>query len=513
MIMESRTINSKRNIIAGIVNKGITILLPFALRTVIIHQLGAEYLGLGSLYTSILSVLNLTELGFSSAIVFTMYEPVARDDKSTIGALLNFYKKIYRYVGLIILVVGILVTPFLHLLINGTVPADIEIHVLYILYLLDTSISYFLFAHKGALLNAYQRSDVVNRVHIIAYSIRYISQIFVLYLTHNYYLFVIVQVITTACSNLILAYYTQKLFPSIKEAGKVSDVHKKQIKEKVSALFIERIANATRNSIDSITISAFLGLTAVTIYNNYYLILLSVYGLVLIVSQGMQSSVGNSIVSESIEKNYTDYTKFNFLFAWITGWCTICMACLYQDFITVWVGNELLMSRYNMILLCIYFYLLSSTCTRNLYFSGKGLWDKAKHIYISECIGNILLNIVFGKLWGLSGIIWATMITIFFIDIILTNIVLYENYFIKGLKEHYFEYFKYTLSNIFAGIVTYALCGLPCFSGIVSFVIKLVICIIMPNLLLLLIYRKNGVFKMCKPLIRAVVFRHKPVRT
>ena len=108
-----RTKNAKRNIAFGIINKIVTLFLPFIIRMVMIREIGAEYLGLSSLFSSILQVLNITEFGFSSAVVYSMYKPIADDDNETLCAILNFYRKIYFVIGLIITVLGLIILPFL----------------------------------------------------------------------------------------------------------------------------------------------------------------------------------------------------------------------------------------------------------------------------------------------------------------------------------------------------------------------------------------------------------------
>lgn len=149
-----KTKNARRNILFGILNKVITMFLPFVVRSVIIYALSAEYLGLNSLFSSILQVLNLTELGFSSAMVYSMYKPIAENDDETICALLNFYRKIYFIIGCIVLSLGLLLLPFLDKLINGDVPDNINIYILYLCYLVNTVLSYMMFAYRSSLLNA-----------------------------------------------------------------------------------------------------------------------------------------------------------------------------------------------------------------------------------------------------------------------------------------------------------------------------------------------------------------------
>lgn len=188
----SRTQNAIRNIFTGVFNKIIILLFPFVIRTVIIKKLGTEYLGLSSLFTSILQVLNLTELGFSSAIVFSLYKPIAEKDDNRICSIMNFYKRIYRIIGFIILVMGLIVLPFLPNFIKGSYPSDINLYILYLIYLFNTVITYYLFAYKSALLNAMQRNDIINNVNSITVIIQYILQIIILYCTKNYYIYMII---------------------------------------------------------------------------------------------------------------------------------------------------------------------------------------------------------------------------------------------------------------------------------------------------------------------------------
>lgn len=146
--MDSRSKNGVRNVFAGFINRIVLIILPFITRTAIVYTLGSEYLGLSNLFTSILMVLNLSELGFGSALVYSMYKPVADNDTATLKALLNFYKRIYRIVGLGLLLLGAIVSLFLPKIIKGDVPGDVNLYVLYFMFLANTSISYFVYAHK-----------------------------------------------------------------------------------------------------------------------------------------------------------------------------------------------------------------------------------------------------------------------------------------------------------------------------------------------------------------------------
>ena len=191
----NRTKNASRNIFFGIMQRMYQIVVPFAMRTAMIYLLGVQYLGLDSLFASVLSVLNLAELGVGSAMVYSMYEPIVNDDKERICALMRMYKIYYRIIGLVVLVGGLILCPFVPKLISGNVPNGINIYILFLLNLAATVISYWLFAYKNCLLQAYQRSDVVSKIMLLVNTVRYVLQFLLLFIFHNYYYYLIVYIL------------------------------------------------------------------------------------------------------------------------------------------------------------------------------------------------------------------------------------------------------------------------------------------------------------------------------
>ena len=237
----SRTKNATRNIFSGLVNKIIMLLFPFIIRTIMIKKLGTEFLGLNSLFSSILQVLNLAELGFGSAVVFSMYKPIAEGDKKTICALLNLYKKIYKKIGIVIICISICIVPFLKYLINGSYPNSINLYVVFILYLSNTAITYMLFAYKSSILIAHQRSDIYNNILSFTYVVQYISQIVVIIIFKNYYLYLIVNILATILNNLIVNYIVNKNYPDYVCKGIINNDLKKDIKRRVTGLMMQKI--------------------------------------------------------------------------------------------------------------------------------------------------------------------------------------------------------------------------------------------------------------------------------
>ena len=216
-----RTKNATRNIVFGMTLKIYQSAMPFLVRTAMIYFMGVEYLGLDSLFVSILQVLNLAELGVGSAMVFGMYKPIVEDDTVTICALMKLYRTYYRIIGLVIAVVGLALTPLIPRLIKSDLPPELNIYVLYWLNLAATVFSYWLFAYKNALFQAHQRNDVVSKINLVTYTLRYIVQFIIIFFIKDYYLYIIAVLATQILTNIITAVAAARIYPNYKAQGEL----------------------------------------------------------------------------------------------------------------------------------------------------------------------------------------------------------------------------------------------------------------------------------------------------
>ena len=421
----TRTQNAVRNIIWGFVEKCTTLLLPFLTRTVLIKVLGSEYLGLSSLFTSILSVLSISELGIGTAIVFSMYKPIAEDDNDTLCALLNFYKKIYHVIGAIILIGGIVISPLLPNLINGSYPADINIYVLYFIYLFNTVISYFLFAYKAALFSAFQRNDLTSKRTATITLISNILQIIFLLFMKNYYTYVILIPLTTIMTNIANAFLANKMFPKIVCKGQISKELKAGIKKRVVGLISFKIYNVIFTSVDTIVISAFLGLRPLAIYNNYYYVQNSIVGFLVIITASITAGIGNKMVTNSREDNYKDFKNFTFANGWICSWCAVCLFCLYQHFMKWWLGEKLMFPFDTMIFMVFYFFLPRISTLTYTYREAAGLWWEDRIRPIVATVANLTMNLILVNIIGINGVLISTLLCTIFINIPWGSIILF----------------------------------------------------------------------------------------
>ena len=493
------TKNTMRGIIFGIINKVTIILMPFVLRSILIHWIGTEYAGLSSLFTSILRVMNMAELGFASAAAFSLYKPAAEDDTEKICALMAFYRKIYYTVGAVMLIVGVGMIPFLDKLIKGTHPEDVSLMVLYLIYLLDSAASYFLFSYKNLILNVYQRVDIISIISTLLHLAVYIIQIIILIVFRAYYIYVIFDLVYTVLNNLFVARYVTKRFPQYVCKGTLSKQEKMDILKNSYAMFLFKVYSATRNSFDTVFVSAFIGLTAATIYGNYYYIFAGIASIQTIIRESMQGGIGNKIATNSPEKNHEEMKTFIFIYAWFSGVCTACMLCLYQPFVKMWVGEALMLDEKTMIMFCVYFYALSMGSIRFLYHQAAGLFWNKRYWTLAAALINIIGNWVLVQVCGMFGVVLSTIFSLLIIDFGYSTTIVYKYYFKNGkIKDYFKNHLIYLIYTVLACTPAYLVCRAIPLGGIPGLAVKLVVCLIVSNVIFFVCYRRHAEFEPSK---------------
>lgn len=490
-----RTKNASRNLLSGTILKIYQLIVPFIMRTVVVYFLGIQYLGLNSLFYSVLQVLNMAELGVSGAITFSMYRPIAEDDTETICSLMRLYKIYYRIIGTVILVIGLCVIPFLTVLISNEVPDGINIYVLYLLNLAATVLSYWLFAYKTCLLNAHQRVDVTNKVMLVTNTIQYLLQIFVLAVFRNYYYYVVIALMTQAVTNIGSAIITRRMYPSYNAYGVLPRKSVKKINGRIKDMFTAKIASTFIGSVDTLVISSFLGLTVLAIYNNYTYISVGISGLLGVVYSSCSAGIGNSLVVETQGKNYSDLIRFTFIIAWIAGYCTICLFCLYQPFMVFWMGNENVLEFKVVICICINYFFGEIARLLSTYKDVAGMWHEDRFRPLTITILNLILNLLFVHHLGIFGIILATSIVGLAVNVpwLLANLF---NKLFKGYLKDYLKHLtKYLLIIIGTGVVCYKITGVISGETLGIIILKGVICTIIINALFFICYFRCSEFK------------------
>lgn len=491
-----RTKNATRNIIFGWIQSVYSLVIPFVTRTAMIYLLGAQYLGLNSLFTSILSVLSLAELGVGSAMVFSMYKPIAEDDEAKVCALMRLYKIYYRVIGLVVGAIGLVLTPFIPKLISGSVPSDINIYVLYLLYLCSTVLSYWLFAYKNALLTAHQRNDVGTKIGMISQTVTTAVQLLVLCVVQNYYLYLIVGLLSGVVNNIVTAVIVTKMYPQYQAVGKLEKEEVKEINHRVADLFTSRVGGVVLNSVDTIVISAFLGLTMLAIYQNYFYIMNSVKTFIVVIFTACTAGIGNSLVIETKEKNLNDLNKFLFIICWLSGFCSCCLLCLYQPFMKIWMGKEMMQPFSIVVCIVVMFFVGQINTLLNLYKDSAGLWHEDRFRPLVTSVVNLGMNLILVQFWGLYGVVLSTILAMMFVGMpwLLHNLftVLFDRNDLGGFLK---KLVVYVFVVLISCIVCIMICNCLHFGEWITLVARLMVCCIVPNVIYVFVYYRTPEFR------------------
>lgn len=486
----SRTVNAIRNIGWGLFNRLTAILLPFVTRTVLITQLGLDYAGLSGLFTSILAVLSLAELGIGNALVFSMYKPIVEGDESKVCALLNYYRKCYRIVGAVTLAAGLCILPFLRFIIDGDVPPDVNIYYLFLIFLSNNVISYLLWGYKQSLLIAFQRTDYLSKVATLLQFVNSLLQILAISCIRNYYLYILVMPLGTILNNLLLAYVTKKEYPQYECRGELERSELADLKKRLSGLFLQRLGGVVNESADTIVISAFLGLTTLAMYQNYFFVVSSVMAMASIVVASLTATVGNYVATESLSDNYELFKKLNCIAVWLSGWCSICMFCMFQPFIELWLGTAYQFNYDLVFLFSIYFFLYHWCDALGLFQNATGLWWETRFIPAVAAGLNLTLNLLLVQVIGLAGVLLSTIIAMILIYNFASSRVLFRVYFKSGLRDYWSGQGKMLVLIIAAGALCFGCCSLV-HAGKMQFFVNGAICIALPLALVALFGRKR----------------------
>ncbi len=504
-----RSAKSVRNVATGLANKLLMMILAFATRTLFIRLLGAEYTGISSLYTNILSVLSLAEMGMGNVLMFYLYSALKEKDEQRIAELVNEFKRIYTAIIIIVLSVGLLLIPFLKFIVHSPLDSK-ELIGYYILYLINSVASYFV-VYRTTVLAADQKNYISNIVQTIATVIMYILQIVYLLLFRDFWGYLLVQVLCTIGSNVALNGIALKHYPFLKAKKLATKTNKqlvnfKELFKNIKATFFFKISDIILDQTDSIIISIMFGTVVVGYYSNYFMLISYIVAIAGIIANGLVASFGNLNTEGDIERSYEMFRIALTAFSIFGTICTTCYACIVQDFVPIWVGAQYVMPYELVIAILAVFYLRMATNTMWMYRSAMGVFQEVQYINLAAAGLNIVLSVVLGKAIGVAGVIVATALSR-----ILTSFW-YEGKVIFGkLNKPLRIYLVLQVKNFAICVISVglglSLCTLVQGNVYVVIVLKLLTAIIISLVVTLIGYGQTAEFKTMKNKILGVI-RH-----
>lgn len=501
----SRTEYSILNIMTGVGGYFLNTILGFVSRMVFVRCLAADYLGVSGLFTNVLSMLSLAELGVGSAIVFALYMPLAENDEEKIASLMKVYSKAYRTIGVLITIGGLLLMPFIDLIIQEQPNISENIYLLYVVNLFNTASSYF-FSYRTSLLIAAQRNYIVSGISYAVAILQSMVQIIYLLVFRNYFGYLLIQVAGTLLYNIIVSRVAIRQFPFIKNknAKKLSKDEQQNLFANIRDLMIYKISSVLVNSTDNILITFFNGLATTGMASNYTLLVNTLNSLLNQIFNSLTASIGNHNASESVEKRVELFNFLNMMNFWIFGWATLGIYFCSSDLVYLCFGESYVLSDKIPFILAVNFYTSGITNVIGTYKHTMGLFHYGRFVQVFTGIINLVLSVFWGDLWGLFGILSATVVARICTHLWYTPYVVYRYGFKKKVKDYWGRYVKYLLILLFAA----ACCKLSFYliSGaqIMQTLLKIIICSIVTNTVFTLALFRTPEFSKLKQYLMVV---------
>lgn len=477
--------------------------VSFIGRTIFITNLNADYLGLNELFTSILYVFSLAELGIGTAITFALYKPLAEGDVDQVRTYMEFFKRTYSLIGSCIIILGIIITPFIHYFVKSDTPIE-NLEVYFILYLLGVGVTYF-YSYKQILLEADQKKYIVSLIICFAAIIQIIIQSILIIVYKSYSLYIVVFFFCNIGKNIVLAEVANIKYPFLKGKESVvalSKEKRKSLIRNIKAMFIRKVGEISIGSIDNILISSFVGLSTLGLYANYQIILEALRSALRVFYSSITASIGNLCALESKDRAHESFITLNFINSILFSYITVVIIVLLQPGITMWLGTNYLLKNSTVFLIAINFYLTGSRQMVLNYHSAYGLFWSDKYNPITRAIINLVISLLLVKRYGINGVLLGTTISIVSTGIWIEPYVVYKYGFNKPLKPYFIKYFHYLLITILIATITYFSTFRISLGRFWTFWVKLIFCLLLPPFCYWLFFRKNPDFRRLLLMIR-----------
>ena len=506
----SRLSNSVRNIKFGTIGLIISYISNFIVRKIFIVFLSIEYLGLSGLFSNILTMFSLAELGVGAAIGYSLYKPLAFNETQKIQALIKLYRNAYILIGTLVLLVGFSFTPFLHFLMKD-VPNIPYLYIIYWLYVINSSSSYFL-GYKRTVLIADQKK-YIDSIYFFGFQVlKHLLQILVLVVTRNYILFLVVMLVCTIGENLAITIRVHALYPYLKEKSEIplSRDEKGKIKRNIFALSFHKIGTVLVDGTDNILLVKFVSLASAGLYANYTMIKHAVGGIVDIVYSSITASIGNLSAEKTAVGSKPVFDQLNFLSAWVYGFTAICLFALYNPFISLWLGDQYLFPQSIVFVISLNYYLLGMRKPVLTFKDSLGLFWYDRYKPLFEAGVNLLVSIVLARKIGIIGVLIGTTVSTLATCFWIEPYVVFRFGFEMPLFQYFSKYIKYTLVTIVSGVITFgSLFLISITNPFLSLMVSMLVCAIIPNLVYLLFFNHLKEFKEVLMILNKIVVSRK----
>lgn len=446
MIKHSRTFFAMRNaLVTGLV----TILnfpIQFINRYYMVHYLGIVYLGLTSLFTNILSVLSLADLGLGTSIVFLLYKPLSERNFKKIAVIMKLYRNIYYVIAIVIFLIGLGILPFLKYLVGRNINYP-HIYILFIIYLTGSATSY-LFSYNQSLLYADQKNHIVAWTNLVVTYIMLTLQVITVLLFKNPLLYAFLFVFSSFVTNIIVTVFVNHIYHLRQyNNGVLNREEIYLLKKNVVGNMFLRISGVIVTGTDNIFLSSFAGVVSVGLYSNYLTITNVLQRIMTQVISAVTGSIGNFITQNKSLRSKRLFFNLQFINFILVSMISLGIYLLSNDVITLWLGDKYTISKLNVFLISMSFYFMNYRMIGWNFISVYGLARYMKIFSINEMIANVLFTLVFLcvfrlKLTGiLLGTIVSTLLTVTWQDPYVIFHHAFNSSIVEYMKKYFYNFF------------------------------------------------------------------------
>lgn len=504
---KSRTEYSAMNTTVAMIGRILTILAGYFTRVVFTHTLSESYVGVNGLFLDIINVLSFTELGVGTAITYALYRPVAEGDEEKQKSLMRLYRTVYRMVALIVFLAGLLVIPFLDVLIKN--PSQVEhLTLIYLLYLVNTAMSY-LFVYKRSLVDAHQKLYIGSLYRDGFLLLQYALQTAVLLLTRNFLLYLTIHLLCTCGGNIAIARKADRLYPYLrdKQVRPLPQRERKEITRNIRAMLMHKLGGTLVNNTDNLLLSSMVGISSVACYSNYFLVIGSVRQALNQVFQGITASVGNLGVIEDSKRLHRIFGAAFFVGQWLYGFAAIALYQLLNPFVELSFGAQYVFAPNIVLVLCVNFYVAGLRQAALTFRDSLGLFWYDRYISLAEAAINLVSSIVLAKRLGTVGVFIGTFISTVTTSAWVEPLVLYRVRLHMSPRSYYGKYLLYALVLAATAWLTDLACSQVSGGALRVLLLRLPICLALPNLVLLACYHRTWEFRLLADKARELLRR------
>lgn len=506
MANRTRTEYSIINMMASLGGYALNIVLSFICRVFFVRQLGPEYLGINGLFSNILSMLSLAELGIGTAMIYELYKPVAQKNQEKIASYMKVYGIAYKLIGCVIALLGVALIPFLKFLIQNPPNIKENIVILYLLFLFSTVSSYF-FSYRSSILIANQKNYLVLAISYSVVIVQNIAQIISLLIFNSFMIYLVLQIIFVFLTNVLISMKAVKDYPYIKDkrAKRLSKQEILKLVKNIKALTVTKLSGILVNNTDNIVITYFNGLITTGVVSNYSLLTNTINSLVNQIFTSLSASLGNLNAVAEDEHKYEVFKALNLANFWLYGWASVIIVTISSDVVELFFGKTYVMGMEIPIILAINFYMLGMQCVVGLYKSTMGLFKYGQYILLFTAVLNLSGDIILGKQYGVFGIFLATAVARLFTNTWYEPYVIYKHGFYRSFYEYIKRYIEYLIILIVTCMSVWKICTWIHLNLMIGLIIKCLICVIIPNLIFGVFFYRRSEFKYLLSVGRNVV--------